>query len=541
MKKNLLILFCAVAFTVAAQDVVSKPIQVPVNEVTVFLQNALETRRTTVDVDQGKTRLLFTGLSPYIDASSIQARVNGAVTLLMVNHHQNFLDKSVPAPEIKALQDKLTAVEKKIATQTTLMEVLSEDLEYLKANRDLKGTNSNITLAVIREGATYFNERVTALKLKNIDYLQALEELKLQRKDLLSQLSSLKAKDGSATGEVEVLVDASKATKIDVVLSCLVMNAGWSPGYDIRAKSLGEPLSVVYKATVWQNTKTDWKNVKLKLSSYNPTVSGVAPSLDPYRLDYPRPVLMTRSMSLKTASIADGNRANELALEDGAGLRIPARGAQAALPERTKVESPMSVDFSIQVPYTILSDGKNVVVEMDRLNLPAEYQYFTIPKLSSDVFLTANIKDWEKYSFLSGEANVFFEDSYVGKTYLDVNQVLDTLTISLGVDKRILVKREKLKDFVTKRFIGSKKEDTRVWKTIVRNTRTEPISLQMLDQVPVSANSEIEVSYQATPASQFDASTGEIRWDGQVIPGKENAYELKYTVRYPKNKSLVVE
>ena len=122
---------------------------------------------------------------------------------------------------------------------------------------------------------------------------------------------------------------------------------------------------------------------------------------------------------------------------------------------------------------------------MVNYNLPAKYKYFCVPKIDKDVFLIANISDWEKYNLLEGEANIFFEDTYVGKTLLDIRHATDTLQISLGRDKNISVKREKVKNFTTKQFIGSKKEESRVWTINVKNNKNQKINMLIFDQVPI--------------------------------------------------------
>src|SRR5690606_429416 len=123
------------------------------------------------------------------------------------------------------------------------------------------------------------------------------------------------------------------------------------------------------------------------------------------------------------------------------------------------------------------SDNKSYTVDMESYELPASFQYYCVPKIDRDAFLIARIVDWEKYNLLEGEANVFFEDTYVGKSLLDVRYASDTLEISMGRDKKVAVNREKLKDFTTKQFIGNKKEETRTWKTTVKNNKTRPISM----------------------------------------------------------------
>ena len=504
-----------------------------VSAVTVYLQNAMETRVATLNVPSGKTQLRLVGLSPNIEKKSIQAKVDGGVTLLNVSHQINYLDKLAVSPEKKALQDKLADVEKQLATETALVEVIQDDLDYLKANRTLGGEKL-VDLSLVRQGAVFFNEKVTALKMKRLDRIQSQTTLNKLRTDLLAQLSELQTKSATSTGEILLLVDASKNTSVKVTLSYLVNNAGWYPSYDIRANSINAPLEIVYKANIWQKTKTDWKNVKLKLSSSNPTISGVAPELEPYRLSFWEPdpvdIVMLHSSARQRIDVVEERLVDA---QDYAG------GASAL----AQVENPqaLAVDFTIQMPLSIVSDGKVQMVDMDRLSMAADYQYFAIPKLSSDVYLKAQFSEWEKYSFLNGEANVFFEGSFVGTTVLNIANATDTLSISLGVDKRISVKREKVKDYISKQVLGSKKTDTREWKTVVRNNRTEAINLLLVDQLPLSTSSDIEVSNTVTPSAAIHSETGEVHWFQTLKPGQDYSFDLKYSVKYPKNKRLNLE
>jgi uncharacterized protein (TIGR02231 family) len=128
-----------------------------------------------------------------------------------------------------------------------------------------------------------------------------------------------------------------------------------------------------------------------------------------------------------------------------------------------------TITFDIAVPYTVPSDGKIQMVEIQRISAPADYKYVTMPKLSSLAYLTANITDWAKLSLQTGEATLYFENSFVGKSTLNVNQLKDTLTISLGTDNSILVKREKRKDFTSRKVIGANRTDTFSFLLTIRN------------------------------------------------------------------------
>nr|HPN21527.1 mucoidy inhibitor MuiA family protein [Tenuifilaceae bacterium] len=220
---------------------------------------------------------------------------------------------------------------------------------------------------------------------------------------------------------------------------------------------------------------------------------------------------------------------------------IKIRGASSlAIPSEMVVKQ-TTVDFEIKTPYTVLSDNKSYAVDMAAYELPASYQYYCVPKIQKDAFLIANIVDWEKYSLLEGEANIFFEDSYVGKTLLNLSAANDTLSISLGKDKNVSVNREKVKDFTTKQFIGNKKEETRSWLTTVKNNKNQPISMIILDQTPVSTLEEIEVQIQDLSTGKHDKETGEVKWEFNLEPSTKKEFSLKYSVKYPKGRKLVIE
>jgi uncharacterized protein (TIGR02231 family) len=224
---------------------------------------------------------------------------------------------------------------------------------------------------------------------------------------------------------------------------------------------------------------------------------------------------------------------------DKSGIKI--RGISSLALPTAQVEKQTTVNFEIKTPYTIKSDNKNYIVDIEFYDLPAIYQYYCVPKIDKDAFLIANIIDWEKYSLLEGEANVFFEETYVGKTLLDVRYASDTLEISLGRDKRVSVNREKIRDFTTKQFIGNKKEETRTWKTTVKNNKNQEINMIILDQVPVSTAADIEVSVLNISSAKHNSETGEIKWKFIINPGDKKELDLRYSVKYPKTGNLIIE
>lgn len=198
-------------------------------------------------------------------------------------------------------------------------------------------------------------------------------------------------------------------------------------------------------------------------------------------------------------------------------------------------------EFSIVTPYSLKSNASSLVIDMKEIELNSSYLYKSIPKISPQAFLIANIVDWEEYSLLDGEVNLYFENTYVGKSVLDLNQLSDTLEVSLGADKNITIKRSKEKDLTAKQFISGNRIENRVWKTSIRNNKSEKILLFVYDQVPISKNEEISVEIDNVSQGRLNAETGEVLWEIELDPKQQSELIIEYTVKYPKKNNIRVE
>ncbi|MBL6449811.1 mucoidy inhibitor MuiA family protein [Fulvivirga sp. 29W222] len=207
----------------------------------------------------------------------------------------------------------------------------------------------------------------------------------------------------------------------------------------------------------------------------------------------------------------------------------------------TAVVKQTTLEFTVDEPYSIKSDGRNQIVDMVAYDLPATYRYYAVPKLDTDAFLKAQVTDWEGYNFLAGEANLFFEGKFIGKTVLDTRNVKDTLNISLGRDKNIVITREKVNEFSSAQFIGSNRKELVGFEIKIRNKKQQPINITIEDQVPVPTNKDIEVDMLESSKAEYNKHTGILRWKLKLEPGDSRQMDLKYEVKYPKDQSLVME
>ncbi|MEH6535999.1 MAG: mucoidy inhibitor MuiA family protein [Psychroserpens sp.] len=194
--------------------------------------------------------------------------------------------------------------------------------------------------------------------------------------------------------------------------------------------------------------------------------------------------------------------------------------------------------FEIKKAYTIPSNSDVTVIEIENYNVPATYSYFAAPVLNENVFLTAKIKDWEQYNLLPAEANVYFEGSYSGKTNINPQSTTEELTISLGVDPNVVVKREQPTDFKKNAFIGSNKIISKSYEIELKNNKSTAIDLVLYDRIPMSQNKDIKIDDIETGTSEYDDKKGILKWKVNLDAKAKETYRFSYTVKYPKYKRV---
>ncbi len=628
MKKISLILLFISTLMLQAQEIVEKEIKTQINEVTVFIDGAQINREKDIELIKGTTLLKFTGLSPYVDAKSIQLKADGDLNVLSLNFQKNYLNETKKSEQMKSYELKLKTLDDKIRLEKTHLAILQEELDFLKENRTIGGKNEVLSVVNFKETAAFYSDKLTAIKFKEIERNENLEKLSKERNDLQNQINTLSSDKNFPTGEIWVKVEAKSAHKAYFNLGYLVENAGWFPSYDVRAKSINQPIEIAYKANVHQDTKVDWTNVKMIFSSSNPKSGGVSPELIPYFLNYnsvppvynkkyttvsgqvlsaddnlplPGATVTIQGTTIGTVTNSDGNYSLSIPANGGIlvcsfiGMKTTERQinnpyinfrlesenmilmqyeiaeydiekaplafqgkaadnrirglaslnqkdkASSLAPAVIQIEKQTSFAFELEKSYSLKSDNQTQTVVMQEISIPASFQYFCIPKIDADAFLMAYVTDWEKLNLLEGEANLFFEDTYIGKSLLDVRYTGDTLQVSLGRDKNVQIKREKQKDFTEKQFIGNKKEETKAWTISIKNNKKQNISIVLLDQIPVPTIEEIELQVQNISGANYNKGNGELKWELNLAPLENKILEVKYSLKYPKIQRLILD
>lgn len=538
MKKIFLVLSILLVFSLSLLADNEKDIKSDIKHVTVYPDRAQLSHESSVELAAGKTILKFKGLSPYIDVQSIQVKGIGEFTILSVNLQNNFLQNLEDSPEVVSIRSQIEALQIKVEDENTAIKTLQAKESFLLANKAILVKETAFSVEQFKTLMDLYTNNTDQVNVTIVKKGRIIKEYEKQITALQQQISEKMGKQQLPSGEISVTVSSEKAVSGKLSFSYVVGNAGWYPSYDIRVDDINKPVVIFYKANVYQNSGVAWKDVKLSFSNATPWVAGNVPVLNPWFIDFYTPeTIRIRGVSSGAARSGAPVMVQEMANEK----KSVAKDEVAQMVYVEKKVGEMSVTFDVSQPYTIPSDGKAQTIEIQRTTTPAEYKYITVPKMSQIAYLTGNITDWAKQSLLSGEATLYFENTFVGKSYLNVNQLTDTLVISLGTDNSILVKREKRKDFTNKKVIGTNKTENYSFLLTIRNNKANPIKITVNDQLPVSSNSTINVEPTELSGGTLNTETGSVKWEIELKPQEKKELVFSYSVKYPKTQNIILE
>ncbi len=501
-----------------------------IKEVTVFLNGAMISRSAKTMVDAGTTRVIIKNLSSAINPQSISMNGKGDFTILSVVHQLNYLNSEKKSPEIKFLEDSLESLNLVMGRLQNRKSVLNEEQSLVLANKNVGGANSGINSDELESVADFLRVRLADIKDKLLDETISEKKLKEKIDKVQHQLNELNAKQNKPTSNIVITISAKTKINSQFDFSYFVNEVTWTPFYDIRSKDIKSPVQLAYKANVSQNTGEDWDQVKLKLSTGNPTLGGTKPALYPWYLNFYYPQLLNRSQMKGREGVpaTAESKSMEMVVVD--------KNAQTVADEVTINENQLSTEFEINIPYSIFSDGKQYAVDVQNYSLHALYNYYSTPKLDRDAFLVADITGWQEYNLLPGNANIYFEGGYVGESYIDSRSTEDTLHFSFGRDKKIIITREKLKDFSSNQFLGGNRTKTLSYEFKIRNSKKDSVEINLEVQLPISQDKDIEVKLIEISGAEHNTETGKLTWKLQIPPNETIKKIFTFSVKYPKDK-----
>jgi hypothetical protein len=625
-----------------------------IKEATVFFTGSQLSRSAQTRIPKGKHLLIIEKLPQNINPQSIQVEGFKNGEILSVKHHLNFNNQAIKNEAIKSFEKQIKAQELKVREIDNKITVFDLEERLLLDNSNLAKSSTGSSIAEIKEAASFYRLKLNEIRQAKLQLMTEVDVI-YEAIDLLNKkLNEIIAKEVKTYSEIWVTLDSKIEYTGEINFSYYTESAGWTPLYDFRVDEINKPLSIVYNANVFQSTGENWKNVQMKLSTYDPSLTGEKPNLEKWILgknssrtksqdeatygslkgfvydqktnaplsfaqisimqngveiaqlisnkegefgmkpisegSYTLSVYYTGYNAITNQNIyiykngsvhKDFAMTNRYIVEeeknfhherkkivkrenivstgesksddtyyyiDGIKVRGSSNLPKCAIEEvsvyglnvqsnktLTEIEnnSVINMEYRIETPYTIPSDGEDYLVKIKEADIPVTYSYYVAPKLEKDAFLFASLTDWNQLHLLPGKTSIYYQGTFVGSSVIDKKTTSDTLNLSLGRDKNITVSYETNKERNDKKInLGYIKETTAA-SIVVKNNKNIPITITVEDQFPISERKSIEVERLENSGAKIDEN-GKLSWELKLSENEKKSINFSYQIRYPK-------
>ncbi len=508
--------------------------QAPVTAVTVYPDRAVVTRAATVELSAGLNTVTLPGLPRGLvdDSVQVSAQSAGGLTLLDARVAERHGEAADPE-RLKPLLEKQEALQEKIDQARIELDLLRQQQGFLAKVEEgvTKGSSDGELPAPEhwRGMMAFFRDSLGEL-------LPSIHEVETRMKKLSEEHAAVKLEieqtrrgGASRTKEAVIRLEAGAAMEeARLTLVYMVMNAGWSPVYNVRVNSADKGIRLDYEAAIRQRTGEDWENVRLTLSTARPALGGNPPGLGAWIVDVARPPpepARERSVAPLMRSIAPAS----------AEMVADAGFADAAVEEGLT-----AVNLRVPVKVSVPADGQPHRMGIATVAMEGDFFYAIVPKLSPHAFLQARVTHAGEAPILPGRATVFLDGNMTGHSHLPRVEPEGNFDLSLGVDEAILVERKLLRRFVDQRGILSRTTRTRFeFLTTVTNRRSTEERFVIRDHVPVSRNERIKVNLEEISGGVADGENpGHYKWEKTLSPGAKLEIPLVFTVEHPDDMSI---
>ncbi len=564
MKKiTLLFLFGSFAVQTFAGD--KEIVKSTLSDVTIYAQGAQLHHKANFNYKVGVTEIIVEGISPYIDAKSIQVKATGAVVILDSKYTLYYpqavqvTEDGIPLKikkDISLLKDSLRSIGYEIQEIEDELSVLNATKSIIISNGVMRSQGKvNDSLNLLKSAVDYYMLKLTELNKKILSLNKRKQEKQEKKSQMDLRMYNLEnfqnqsrpaQPNNSPIPRIVVTIQAKEVGTGKLSLSYVASNAGWTPLYDLRSDATTGKLSLTYKAQVYQNTGLDWNDVKISISTNNPKANKTKPELNPWYIDYTsyraEQKDKKRNLDYLTQPSAVPNAVFNSGFSFSQTLNNSNEDIQGLTSDQftTVVHQLIAAEFKIDLPYSIKSNNDQHMVLIKQAELATSFKYFAVPKMDAGVYLVAQMTKLDELQLVPAKANIFFDGTYIGETFIDPTQMDDTLNLSLGKDPNIVVKRTLIKKDCKDKIISDRIERVFAYSIEAKNNKSSTIELIIQDQLPLTTNGDINIEAMELSKGELDARTGTIEWKMTLKPKDSKLLDYKFKVKHNKDKQIVI-
>ncbi|MBQ9425509.1 MAG: mucoidy inhibitor MuiA family protein [Erysipelotrichaceae bacterium] len=481
----------------------------------VFLKGAEVTRKGKCELAQGKQTLFVYGLSSGTVYSTV--RLFGEQGLIMGNLRYEVKEND------EFEDNELNRLQKQIDELNRSIEIKQLQISLWQTNGDFTNRTSQ-NGNEIKEYIEKLPERLNGL---NEDILEAQKKLR----DLSKKLELEQSKGSLPVIVVEI--EAPETREYSFELRYHENNASWKATYEIHSDAK-EDLEIRMKATIYEHTYEDWKNVDLSLYSGNPSSASVLPELATITLGF-----QEANRIYKTSARANMAVGMAQAMADGAAMEMEEAPVVRMEMQEAEVNSDETMtEYILSGKRDVYREGDGTAADLQKFTLKAEYLIAAVAKADPNAYLIARIKTADLPVNDVINAGIYLNEVYTGSISLDPDQTKEDIEITLGREEQIHVSYNTVSKKTSSVLLKAQKVTEYVYETKVSNSSAKAVEVLLKDQIPVSTEKDIVVDVIDIGGAQLEKETGFLCKKVNVDAGGSAAFRISYKVAWPKDKRI---
>lgn len=586
----LTLIFCLAAGAAFGQTVESK-----VASVTLYRSQALVTRQVKVTGAQGAREIVVEGLPPQVVPGSLFAEGSNNVEVRAVRFRTRAVGET-PREDIRKLELELKELRQKVAVNATQTLVANRKVQFIEALKNFVAPTTQVEITkgvlnaeTLEKLSLFAFEQHAALGAEENRLTFELADLNEKVQHTEAKLAELNSGSTKQVFDAVIFADKMGDAEIDINLSYMVSNCGWSPAYTFRANTEKKEVLAEYSAIVQQMTGEDWNSVSITLSTASPGLSAAVPGLAPYHVTLaatPPPGqqaqaggmggagmagmggmgldgLQTQLRSAKTKqNIALDNYRNTLdikgnndfnwqinmAANEAQNLELVCSPEQLAALQADDQEN-ANIAYELPTSVSLASRNDQQMIRILKAPLKNEFYHVAIPVLSRQIYREAELINSSTYDLLAGPVSVYLDGRFVGKTEVPTVARGQSFVVGFGTDMQMRTRRELAKR--EESVQGGNREVQFAYRLTVENYKDTEEKVRVLDRLPYSRDSmsvRVETDNLKDKLSEdavyvrTEKPKGILRWDITVAANtsgeKARVIEYGYSVDHDRNLHL---
>lgn len=507
-----------------------------VTDVTVYPDRAMVTRTARLDLQPGLYALRFPRLPGELQHESLRVRLLAGSTALLRGFDVRMQYTAKPTmPKLTGLRQQLDQLaeqergfkdariveERQLSLAQSLLSQTPSSLSKVLADGKAQVKDWPMIFALLRE------QQERALKhLQQID--RQIKVVQEKRKPIEAELSRLESYEPRPYYQVPLTLEVKKSGPVAVAVDYLIRGASWAPCYDARLSSDGKRLEWEYNAQVNQRTGEDWSNVRLSLSTAAPAEGSQPPEIGSWFLG-----LLNTDPERDEVSHRENARPKRSAAPTATaqGADMPGRIDEPREHPMRVVDQGTSVTLEAPEVVSIPSDGQEHRALVGRTSMDVQGHYRLVPRLSNSAYLEVEGRFPGPWPLLPGPVKSYVGLDYVGTTALGQYVPGQVMSLAMGTDRAVRVKRRRLAMTQGQAgIIGKVRFAEYHYEVVLENLKPGAQRFTILEPLPQTTQKDISIKLlEQNPPFNDVQQPGQLRWD-LVLPA-EGKKVLKWGYR----------